>query len=480
MKFKTTYLLMGLAAMAAMLGACNEESTTYETYDSYSNTSTLIVKFNLQSNSEVASGLDSVHFTIDQNKALIYNADSLPVGADVSRMAINLSLGSTVRSVKIHVTNGKIMKDSTFYFSSTTTDSIDFTGNVTFTTSSYDQMFTREYHVKVNVHQTEPDTLCWPQKARRDLPGATTAPETQRVTRQGDRYFSLVEQGGSYRLAVTSEPEGTWETTTLSLPFTPQVESFNGSDDALYLLSQDGTLYASSDAGATWNDCGVVWNHIVGCYQGKVLGIYADGDSYRHDEYPRPEGFVPVTADAAFPIAESSPIALATYTWSVQPQAMMMGGVTAKGAVTNAVWGYDGTTWAQISLPTSALPALRGAVLIPYYSYKKVTGNFIPQRITTWLVLGGKRSDGTMNTSVYSSLDQGLRWAEGATCLQLPSHFTPTAGAQALVADREITSEGSTWTCPFIYYYGGRSANGGVVNNSWQGVYNRLLFKPIY
>ena len=27
---------------------------------------------------------------------------------------------------------------------------------------------------------------------------------------------------------------------------------------------------------------------------------------------------------------------------------------------------------------------------------------------------------------------------------------------------------------------GGRSANGGVVNNTWQGVYNRLLFKPIY
>lgn len=480
MKLKTRYIVMWFALATGILAACNSETSSYETTDTYTTTSTLIEDFSLKANTAIAKSLDSIHFTIDQDRALIYNADSLPVGTDVTRLCIDLSIESSVRSVQIHVKNGKVMKDSTFVFTSTTNDSIDFTGDVTITTTSRDNMFTRDYTVKVNVHKTEPDTLYWPMNARRDLPGATMAPDAQRVVRQGDRYFSLVEQAGSYRFAVADTPDGTWQMAPITLTFTPRVESFTASDNALYILSTEGTLYTSTNEGATWTECGVVWHHIVGSYQDKVLGVFADGDTYRHDEYPRPDGFVPAQVEDAFPIAEASPLALATYRWSERPQAMMVGGVTAKGNVTNAVWGYDGTSWAQISLSKNVLPALRGAVLIPYYTYATVSSSYIPKRFDAWLVMGGRLANGAMNTTVYSSLDQGLRWAKGATCLQLPDYFTPTASAQALVSERDVTDGATTWQCPFIYYYGGRDAGGYVVNNAWQGVYNRLFFKPIY
>ena len=69
------------------LNSCNKDDKedTIETYSTSTQT-TLVKAFGLQADNEVLTSLDSVYFTVDYNNGLIYNADSLPVGTDISAL----------------------------------------------------------------------------------------------------------------------------------------------------------------------------------------------------------------------------------------------------------------------------------------------------------------------------------------------------------------------------------------------------------
>ena len=468
--------------LLVLLGACNKNSdTTVQTNVSYSTTSTLVQNFALQANKDIAANLDSVHFTIDQDKAIIYNADSLPVGTNVTSLKVVLTFGANVRSAQFKVTGATKHSDTTFTYTNAQRDSIDFTGNVALTITSYDSQHTRTYTVKVNVHKLNPDSLMWNTARRRHLPGVTGTPAEQRTIVQNGTFYTLLrQQDNSLVLSSTDNPAGEWSSTTLTLPFAPQVESFAATTTAFFLLADDGTLYCSEDHGLTWSGCGVTWHSLLGAYGDKVLGVALNGGTYFHDEYPRDEYFVTSALPLDFPVEQASPLVEAANSWTANPQAMLMGGVTAEKEVTNAVWGYDGYSWARINGASSALPALRGAMLFPYVTYRVPTGKATPVKLVTWMVMGGAKADGTMNTTVYTSFDQGLLWAKGATGLQWPAHFTPCRGAQALIYNEDLSRDGVEWTCPFIYVFGGYAAGGDLLNNVWQGVLNRLYFKPVY
>ena len=83
-----------------LLGAasCNDKSSggSDDYFGSYTKSSTLISDFTLQENKKVMSNLDSVHFVIDQDRHIIYNPDSLPVGTDVTHLTASITFPSTV------------------------------------------------------------------------------------------------------------------------------------------------------------------------------------------------------------------------------------------------------------------------------------------------------------------------------------------------------------------------------------------------
>lgn len=488
-------LLLGLTTLLSCNKDDNNSTTVIDDYSIYSSATTLVSEFELMANTNIYAHLDSVHFTIDQDRGLIYNADSLPKGTNVSALCVDVTCPTSVASKEFIIKGGTVKGDTVIKYTSTTKDSIDFTGDVTLRITSYDGLHVRDYGVKVNVHQQEPDTLVWNTSRRRDLPGVSGTLVASKTARQGDDFLCLVQDNSSYILSKSQDPlAGTWDQTVLSLPFVPIIRSFAASDDAIYLLDSNGTLMKSDDNGATWTDCGVAWRTIIGGYGNKVLGLKQDGASFMHDEYPQGSGFEPSPVSPDFPVDGMSQLVMARNEWTTSQQAMIAGGILASGSFTGAVWGYDGNRWGQLnqSSTSQVLPALAYATLVPYYSFWVASGTYSITKHITWMVIGGRLSSGSLNTTTYISRDQGLHWNTGISGLQLPSYMPAFFGAQAFAYSRKQSanaprrySAGQTtaitsWDCPYLYLFGGYASNGNALNSVWEGVITRLTYKPVF
>ena len=126
-----------LATLLAAMGfaGCNSEKEDIATV-SYS--SVAVEGFSLAADDSVLANLDSVFFTIDLNNALIFNADSLPVGTDVSKLVVKVNTTS-VGGVELIVPRPG-MTDSVYNYLANQHDSIDFSQFITsagFTFQSY-------------------------------------------------------------------------------------------------------------------------------------------------------------------------------------------------------------------------------------------------------------------------------------------------------------------------------------------------------
>lgn len=482
--------------LGAMAVSCNNKSTSDEEtvqYYGVSTSSTMVSRFVLGSNSKVLNNLDSVFFTIDQDRRLIYNADSLPVGTDVRKLTVSLTFPYSVRSAQFRVTNGKLMKDTTITYSSATKDTIDFTGNVLLNIVSRDGLNQATYTVKVNVHQVEPDKLTFAQDQRRDLPNVNGTPDQVKAVELGEEYLCLIEDGGKYVLSSTTRlGTGTWSKKELNVPFTAIVGTLTATTDALYMLDISGELFKSTDHGDTWTDCSVVWNTIVGGYDKKVLGVLTDGGVCKHDEYPRGEGFTPKAIPEGFPVSGTSPMVIGENNWASSPQAMIVGGMLQDGSLTNATWAFDGERWGRIDMTSSAvLPKVIDALVIPYYTYDvDLVHHRVAAKQVTWLLMGGRLADGSLNRTTYVSRDQGMTWLKGGDALQQPDYMPSFYAAQAFVQTEKLpaaalapsteTQPITSWECPYIYLVGGYTTGDVVLNSIWKGVLNRLTYKPIF
>ena len=126
-----SYFTVCLSLLSAAV-SCNknDDDNTTTNYSIYSNTTTLVSSFSLTKDDKVLHHLDSVFFTIDQDRGMIYNADSLPKGTNVSKLCVNMTSASTVSKVEFLVTGGKVQGDKTITYTSTTKDTIDFSGDI--------------------------------------------------------------------------------------------------------------------------------------------------------------------------------------------------------------------------------------------------------------------------------------------------------------------------------------------------------------
>lgn len=487
-------LLAALLLALPMWVSCNKSDDNDDDSYTYSESemTTLITAFGLQDNSNVMVNLDSVYFTVDHDAGLIYNADSLPVGTNVTKLTVTIDFLNTVKSAVFTVKGGKVQSDTTINYTTSSTDSIDFTGNVVLTVTSYDGTRVKDYTVKVNVHKVEPDAMVWPTSWCRILPGYSVNASEQRTVQQGDYYHSLVHVGDRYVLTTSSSPnQSQWAIDTLDINFTPDVSSFAATSYSLFVLDLDGNLYTSDD-GENWVSCDTKWFSVLGSYEDRLLGIASDGSTYYHDEFPRPAGFVPTVIEDYFPIMSASQLVHADNSWTTSSQSMLVGGIDRRGKVVGDVWGYDGTKWGVINDThgKTKLPAMYGATLFPYYRYIKTSGTLRYKKHITWYVLGGRFSDGTLNDSVYVSNNQGINWAVADSALQMPELMRSFYDAQAFVcfetltaskqAPRRVSQAVISWECPYVYLFGGCDQSGDLLPFLWRGVYTRMTFYPLY
>ncbi len=493
------YLLLTIVVLLSSLApftSCNKSKDDDDVYTYSTSTQTTLVRaFGLQADAEVLASLDSVHFTIDYEKGLIYNADSLPVGTDISGLKVTVEFLNTVSSAVFNITGATSQADTTIEYTPAMSKKLDFTGKTVLTVTSQDKSQVKDYEIKVLVHKVNPDLLVWPQEWRRDLPGYQSDAIGHKAVKQADElYRIMVYDGQECELLTASSPnQGTWDRQIIDLPFVPKVASFTAADEALFILAQDGTLYTSVD-GMDWTSCGVTWHSVLGAYDGRLLGIMAGTDGiYYHDEYPRSDGFICSLVEDGFPVSHSSSMIQTDNTWTVNQQAMIVGGYDSEGNLLSDVWGYDGIHWGKINNSHShSLPALADATLFSYYTYKALPGVRRYGRQQTWFVMGGRQADGTLNGNIYLSNTQGIVWAKADSTIAQPDNMPKFYGAQAFVnfetltasiannMPRRIQSPVTTWECPFIYLMGGYNDQGALLPYTWRGVYNRMTNYPVY
>lgn len=477
-----------LAAIAAiLLSACNkkteEEEVTYTP-----STNVAVTAFSLKANSDVAPKLDSVFFAIDLREGVIFNADSLPVGTDISSLVPVITYPSTVGAASIETINGKYD-----YISSPET-AHNFTGPVKLTLTAQDGTTQRTYNIKINVHKQNPAQLLWSKTSLSKLPATDSDPAEQKTFRYKEStYCYVADANGEITLSTMADGTSDWTSGTLTMPFSPDLRSATVGENSIYMLSTDGELYRSAD-GKSWTDCGVKWECITGAYLESVTGIRVESGKRKHSAWPT--GSLPESeVSEQFPVAGFTNTGTVVTPWSPWPSIFLYGGRLENGKLSTSSWGFDGEKWTIISANEG--PAIENAMLVPYWLSRPTSSMWLTDDRDAWLLMGGTLEDGTDNRKVWYSYDNGVNWFEGADTLALPEEMPGFSHADAVVylqprsasaegwkqAPRRlpVTVEGTTilWECPEIYIYGGTLPSGKTANTIWRATLARFTFKPI-
>ncbi len=487
---KKIFSIFTIATICMGFVACNSDSEEEEALTSLTNT--MVTAFSIVADDDVLENLDSVYFTIDQINAKIYNADSLPYGTNVSKLVVTIEANNcSVADLYIPRKNNT---DTIISYIEHSTDSLNFSlGTVKLRIVSANGKAERTYAIDVNVHQTQPDSLYWDTFARRDLPSSFYTPTQQKTIQCREKAYCLTSNGSEYCIAITDNPYGSWDLNDVVFSFTPDINSLNATDNALFILDNNGNLYTSTNDGTDWVACNETWSHIYGGYNDKLLGAKKENDQYYHVTYPASEMIE--VADGC-PIAGTSQLIVTSSKWSENPQAMFIGGICSTGVLSGDTWAFDGSSWAKIN-NNATIPALKEMTLFAYYTYKVSSNDWSAKKHDTWIAMLGKNATGTSQSTVYISLDQGIHWKVADDLMQLPQYIPAMSNAQVLIYDSTIKARSTTdweeystthisratkpiteWECPYIYLFGGES-NNHLYNSVWRGVINRLSFKPI-
>ncbi len=494
----------GLAILCAAVfaGGCNSD---YEPGESTAS-SVAVTSFSLTEDDKVLANLDSVFFSIDLSNFTIFNADSLPYGTNVSRLIPVINTLEGVSLVELTVKReGKA--DTIYDYISNPNDSIDFSnGPVALKIISPDGMNSRTYQVYVNVHKLKNDSISWQRTACRPLPSAFNAPKAQKTAGTADAVWCLSTDGSAYSLATAEHPsQETWNKASVAFPFTPDIDSFTATENALYILSADGQLYTSTDGGQSWTSTGKSFSNIYGAFGDEILA--ASGSNIV--SYPSGKTSA---MPSGFPVSGASPLVTFSFQLSGGLQGVITGGRDASGNLTDATWSYDGSTWCKVSNKPLG-KALEGVAVVPYFTFRE-SSTWVSTKYATLFAFGGRDSKGDLNRTVYTSNDFGMTWVEASELMQLPEYIPAMAFAQGLVYDSELTVKSrsasawteypsarlpmgaqvehplsfltsrattpiTSWDCPYIYLFGGVDERGATYNTVWRGVVNRLTYKPL-
>lgn len=495
-----------IAATAVGFTACNSSSDDLDEYELPS--SALVKSFSISANSKVLDNLDKVFFSIDLINARIFNADSMPYGTDVHALVPEITT-SGVSALELVVPRpGK--SDTTYNYLTNPTDSIDFSnGPVTMKLTSYNEAVTVNYTISVNVHQVKSDSLAWGNVAYTKLPTSLSSVVAQQTVKFDGKAYCLTTDGDRCCMSTSLNPGSKqWESREINLGFSPRVETFRASDDALYLLADTRKLYKSTDHGTSWHETSYTFDFLIGGYEDKVIGTVKDNGIWKIANSIGES----INAPADFPVSGASHPIEYTFPMSDSRQMTIVGGRLANGELTGSSWGYDGTNWAKLS--NGPIPeGLEGVAVFPYFTFEE-NSYWVATEYSIFVAVGGKRENGECNDSTYISYNYGMSWKKAPELMQLPENVPAMANAQALVFPTELTvsprgamsewtevalkplppfwsivsgkgiaSRASTaitsWECPYIYVFGGENEQGETYDTVWRAVVNRLTFKPL-
>lgn len=483
--------IIGLSLLVISCNAKKEDEPGYE-----ASSSVEVSAFKLKANRNVMLNLDSVFFSIDLEHGIIYNADSLPMGTNISSLIPVITYPKECTAATIRMTHGLIREGEINYMTSPN-DTVDFTGDVSLTLRAQNGVTERTYRLKVNVHKVKPDSLSFDRQATSELPSRFGNPNAQKSVPFKDGVLSIIEEKDGSMTLATSLRTTEWMKLPLELSFAPDLRSLTATDGALYLLDKNGVMYSSTD-GSSWITTGKTWQKILGAYGNDLLGLRNEDGKLFHTSlsgrYPETE------VETDFPVSGFSNMLCLTNNWAVDPIGFITGGVKRDGSLVAGTWGFDGHTWAMIS--NVATPPIQGAVVAPYFVYKQTTTLWKQTEFPVMMLFGGEFADGKLNKVTYISIDNGVNWTIAPESLSLPDIIPPARDADAIIlrtpmrgsltdawTDRpnklrqrlnyKLEGYEISWDCPYIYLFGGTTESGELNDLIWVGVLSRLTFMPL-
>lgn len=208
---------------------------------------------------------------IDQISNRIYNADSLPVGTDITKTVFSSLSASGSVSIKTLTEN----KDTLF----ATTDSTDFSSPRIITAYSTDGTLKRDYIMEVRVHQEEADSCVWQRIAQSAQNAIAPFVESRALCVDNELYVFGRLNDGTTRLVQTSTAAPAFDhsvqiaTTSGKALDVRSVQHFKG---RFYALA-DGQVVQTATAGEAWAETATAtsFNALAGISSDS---LYAIGD----------------------------------------------------------------------------------------------------------------------------------------------------------------------------------------------------------
>lgn len=443
MRIKFLAIIAGFLFVSIAISSCLDSDDTVE----------------LSSDATVhAFGIDTVYgkyykFTIDQLSREIYNQDSLPVGADtiIDRILIDTF------TVSGWITAG--LNDTIF----NKADSVDLTGALTtnketgaptgnqmkFKIHAPDGQI-REYTLKINRHNLEPDSLVWNRMGTNP-----STDDAQKAILFNDELW-IFTPIAAYKTSVKPNEYG-WETAEsyVGFPNNAKLETLvnvrykeqdtETTQDKLYIVTSDKHVFASQD-GREWEVVTGLGNNVqalIASFTNTLTVITDDGIYSTNDD-----GVTKKDGEFSGTDYPTGNIYSTNFESNYQPQVMIVGTPDSNELKQTVPWvSSNGNYWVPLNNTAydTFCPALKNPI-VTYYA-----GNYY--------IFGSKEADKL--DVIYSSVD-GISWRKTERKFLLNKDITDTTAPYSIVVDS-----------PYIWVvFGGN----GSANAIWRGHLNKLLF----
>lgn len=399
-------------------------------------------------------GLNDLEFAIDQVNSKIYNADSMPYGTELRFKVLIDTISLEVGAYSTYfmpLATGDTILDPT-------TDSVDFSQPVMIEITAYDGVTKKLYEAKLNIHQTDPDSMAWELLA--SLLNNDNLTSFKAIAFDDKYYFYAIDADNGNCMLYISDTvmrQPMTQYLAATFPGNAVIDQLTKYAGALYVPTETGALFASTD--------GVIWSPVVGApvvkalmgsleasLSGSASALAAvidggDGGSLRFATMNEAQTWQTGSAiPDAFPV---NGFAALTYEQMYYSRLTVAAGRNADGLSTGFVWStMDGLTWAQLSNGKDAFLRRRNASIVNYDNHL--------------FLVGGIDANGRPLRDIYCSRDGGVNWTEYD--YPLPTEF-PAAGYRSAL----VTYDN------YILLFGGKAgALEKVYNTCWRGRINRL------
>lgn|GEM_PF-39119 len=422
-----------------------------------------ITSFKLAENDSVAASLSLVHFTIDQNKNLIYNADSLPVGTSLTtKLLATISFASASKAT-IYYLNGDTLSYSS-------TDSIKFSSPFHIKVIAYDGVTSKTYEVKLNVHQQVPDSLDWQMV---NSSAWNFSYNSSKTVAFQDKFFTYFDAGTGFSLWSSAQGDGIqWNSESLSgFPANADINSITAFNGVLYITTSSQQLYKSTD-GKSWEQTAISetgFVAILGAINGptgdsRLMVEKAVGDKYYLAYTTDGNSFTncrDITASdeqEVFPVRD---FAVITSPSSKSNKLTVIGGVDSNNTLLYYVYQMYWDSYNNLQY---------AANINNYYSYAKYYKGFSARKgamafyYDDKMVVAGGQGSSSYNNDMYTSIDHGISWQKQDSMINLPKTFVARANASTYVDAND-----------FVWVFGGNNQS-GLVKEIWRGRINRFGF----